>query len=188
MGNHSAKSVHVALLRGVNVGGHRRLPMSALRALAEDLGWERVGTYVQSGNLVFAAGGTCVALEHALEAAIERHFEFAVSVAVRTGAQWLTYAAASPYPAAESARATMLQLGLAKHAPKAGTAEQLARYCTLGEAVSVRDEVLWIDYAGGVGRSKLTPAVLERALGSPVTLRNWKTVQELAARVRAGGA
>lgn len=188
MADESAKSVHVALLRGVNVGGHRKVPMAALRALAEGLGWERVGTYVQSGNLVFAAGGTCVALERALEVAIERQFEFAVSVAVRTGAQWLAVAAASPFSAAESERPTMLHLGLAKRAPKAGAAEQLAPYCTLGESVSVREEVLWIDFAGGVGRSKLTPTILERALGSPVTLRSWKTVQELATRVRAGGA
>ena len=59
-------------------------------------------------------------------------------------------------------------------------ARLLQPYCAGGERVAVRGDALWIDYASGVARSKLTPAVLDRAVGSPVTARNWNTVQALA--------
>jgi uncharacterized protein (DUF1697 family) len=49
----------------------------------------------------------------------------------------------------------------------------------MGEKVALVGDALWVDYAGGVGRSKLTPALLDRLVGSPVTARNWNTVQRL---------
>ena len=78
----------VALLRGINVGGNKKVPMAELRALGEKLGWRQVATYIQSGNVVFAGGGGAAAAERALEQAIEKRFGFPVPVVVRTAAQW----------------------------------------------------------------------------------------------------
>ena len=60
-------------------------------------------------------------------------------------------------------------------------AERLEPYCTAGEQVEVRGQAIWIDHAGGVARSKLTPAVLDRVFGSTVTMRNIKTLRAVAA-------
>ena len=62
---------HIALLRGINVGGHNKLPMAVLRSLCLDIGWTGVQTYIQSGNLSFDADGSVRELENALESAIE---------------------------------------------------------------------------------------------------------------------
>lgn len=172
---------HVALLRGINVGGNKKVPMAELRALAEALGWGSVATWIQSGNLVFEAKGKSPVLGRALEQAIAGHFGFAVPVVVCTAAQWRAWAAASPFADAAAERPNLLHLGVAKSTPKADTAKALAPYCTQGERVVVRDGALWIDYVGGVARSKVTPAVLDHCVGSTVTLRNWKSAQAIAA-------
>src|SRR5436853_6207191 len=89
----------IALLRAVNVGG-RKLPMAELRALCAGLGWEEVETYIQSGNVVFAAPGKPAALEAKLEKAIEERFGIDVPVIVRSAAEWSAYVEANPFPKA----------------------------------------------------------------------------------------
>mgnify|MGYP002372376888 CR=1 FL=1 len=84
----------VALLRGINVGGNRKVPMADLRALGESLGLKSVATYIQSGNLVCVSSLTPEEVEAGLERAIEKHFGFEVPVIVRTGDQWAAYARA----------------------------------------------------------------------------------------------
>ena len=64
----------VALIRGINVGGHRKLPMAELRALCTELGWRNVQTYIQSGNIVFQVQGDPVTIKSALEEAIKNRF------------------------------------------------------------------------------------------------------------------
>jgi len=172
--------VLVALLRAINVGGNRKVPMAELRALVEELGWERVETYIQSGNLVFAASATASAAEDVLERALERRFGFAIPVIVRSAETWSGYASGSAFSDAETERPNLLHLGLSKRPPKPGAVDGLVKYCTRGERVELRGDALWVDFPAGVGRSKLTPSVIDRVIGSAVTMRNWNTVQELA--------
>lgn len=178
---------HIALLRGINVGGNKKVPMAALREIAAELGWKSVATYIQSGNVVFTAKGKADALAAKLERAIEAKFGFAVPVVVCDGADWLAWAKGSPFADAETARANLLHLGVSKSAPKSDAAKALAPYCTQGERVAIRGAAIWIDFANGVARSKLTPAVLDRCVGSTVTMRNWKSVQAIAAMLRGDG-
>ncbi len=172
--------VLVALLRAINVGGNRKVPMAELRRLAEELGWERVATYIQSGNLVFTASATAYDAEDALERALQRHDGVAVPVIVRSAETWSGYASGSAFSDAETERPNLLHLGLSKRPPKPGAVDGLAKYCTSGERVALRGDALWVDFASGVARSKLTPTVIDRVVGSAVTMRNWNTVQELA--------
>lgn len=174
----------VALLRGVNVGGAKKVPMAMLRELAAELGWKEAQTYAQSGNLVFRARGAPEDLEHALERAIAARLGLEVPVIVRSAADWAKYAKGSAFADAESERPKMLHLGLAKDRVSPRCLDDLARHCTAGERVALDGDALWIDYGGGVARSKLTPAALDRAVGSVVTARNWNTVQALARILR----
>ncbi|HYJ30331.1 MAG TPA: DUF1697 domain-containing protein [Allosphingosinicella sp.] len=169
---------HVALLRAVNVGG-RKLPMAELRALCGEIGWEDVATYIQSGNVVFSAAAVAGALETQLEGAIAKSFGMDVPVIVRTAAQWKRYAPSNPFPQAAKAAPNRLMLFLAKHPPAAGAEEAIQAKAAAGEQVRRAGDALWIHFPEGSGTSKLTPALIDRAIGSPATSRNHNTVVKL---------
>jgi uncharacterized protein (DUF1697 family) len=170
----------VALLRAVNVGG-RKVPMADLRKLVEGLGYGGVQTYIQSGNLVFTGKGPPAAVEAKLEKAIAGEFGIAVPVVARTAEQWKAYLSvpkAFAAPAADSPN--WLLLGLSKRLPrKEAVAELLAR-AKHSERLELAGDGLWFHYPAGVGESKLTPASIDKAVGSPLTARNWNTVRKLA--------
>ena len=168
----------VALLRAVNVGG-RKLPMAGLRALAEELGWREVATYIQSGNLVFSAAGKAEALERKLEEAIAKEFGLDVPVIVRSAGQWRAYAKDNPFPDEAKKEPNRLMMLLSKRAPAAGAEDAIAAKAAAGERVRRAGDALWIHYPEGAGTSKLTPALVDRAIGSPATARNHNTVVKL---------
>ncbi len=170
----------VALLRGINVGGNKKIPMQILLDVAAAAGLVEVATYIQSGNLVFGTTGSAAEAEVLLEKIIEKKFGFPVEVVVRTATQWNRYAAGCPFAAAQIERPSLLLLGLSKKPPLPDVAQKLRERAAHGERIEVKGDALWIDFQGGVGVSKLTPAVLDRAVGSTVTARNIRTVQELA--------
>jgi uncharacterized protein (DUF1697 family) len=168
----------IALLRAVNVGG-RKLPMAELRALCAELGWEDVETYIQSGNVVFAAPGKAEEIENRLEGAIKEKFGMEVPVMVRTASQWAGYVAANPFPDAARDEPNRLQLLVSKRAPDKDAADMLMARAQAGEAVKAAGGALWFHFPEGVGTSKLTPAAIDKAAGSPSTGRNWRTVLKL---------
>ncbi|MDC0670135.1 DUF1697 domain-containing protein [Nannocystis radixulma] len=170
----------IALLRGINVGGHRKLPMAELRGLCGELGFAGVQTYIQSGNVVFAADGPTARHEAALEQGIVRVFGFQVDVVVRTAAQWAAVVAGNPLREVAEAEADHVLLGVSKRPPEADAIEKLRARATAGERVEAAGEVLWFHYPNSVARSKWTPAVIDRLVGSPLTGRNWRTVLKLA--------
>lgn len=174
----------IALLRAVNVGG-RKLPMAELRALCAELGWEDVATYIQSGNLVFRATGKTEGHEEKLEAAIKDRFGLDVPVIVRTSAQWAHYVAANPFPEVAEAEPNRLQLLVSKRPPDSGAAAKLMDRARAGETVEAAGGALWFHFPEGVGTSKLTPALIDKAAGSPSTGRNWRTVVKLQEMAQA---
>jgi uncharacterized protein (DUF1697 family) len=171
--------VYVALLRGINMGGHKTVPMAELRALAAQIGWDHVQSYIQSGNLVFAASGRTSVLETQLEQAIERHFQLSVHVIVRAAADWSHYAEGNPFPEAVKNEPNHVLLALSKTPPRPGAASALQERADGGERVVQAGDALWIHFARGIARSKLSPALLDRIAGSPVTARNWSTLLKL---------
>ena len=168
----------IALLRAVNVGG-RKLPMAELRPLCGELGWTEVETYIQSGNVVFTAAGKPEALEAALEKAIEDRFGFRSDVMVRSAAQWRKVIEANPFPSESEAEPNRVLAGLSKSSLKRDAAGVLAAKAAAGERVAEAAGALWFHYPAGVGASKLTPSLIDRAAGSPVTARNWRTMLKL---------
>jgi uncharacterized protein (DUF1697 family) len=168
----------VALLRAVNVGG-RKLPMAELRALCARLGWADVATYIQSGNVVFTAAGLPDAIEKQLEEAIAKQFGFDVPVILRTAAQWAHYPPGNPFPEAAKEEPNRLMLLLSKRPPAKGAEDVIQARAVAGERVRRAGDALWIHFPDGAGTSKLTPALIDRAIGSPATSRNHRTVMTL---------
>ena len=166
----------VALLRGINVGGRNKVPMADLRALAADLGWTNVFTYIASGNLFFDAAAEAAAIETTLEGAIDRRFGITIPVIVRVTAQWPDLIAANPFPEAADAEPDRLMLCLTKAAPRDDAASKLEEHARNGEQVRLAGGALWVYYPKGAGTSRLSPSLFDRLAGSPVTARNWRTV------------
>lgn len=168
----------IALLRAVNVGG-RKLPMAELRALCGDLGWTDVETYIQSGNLLFTAAGGPDALEAVLEKAILDRFGFHSDVMVRSAAQWARLVEANPLPKESEAEPNRVLVGIAKKKLEPGAADAIAARAVADERVVAAGGALWFHYPAGAGTSKITPSLIDRAAGSPVTARNWRTMLKL---------
>ncbi len=175
----------IALLRGINVTGHNRIPMVELRELCSGLGYGDVQTYIQSGNVVFTGRGGAPGVESSLEHAIEKRFGLTIPVIVRTAEQWPAYLKGNPFPALSEREPNHVLMGLSKARPAKGAVAALRERAAAGEQIEMVGDALWIHFAGGVGRSKLSPAVLDRLVGSSVTARNWRTVQQLASMAKA---
>ncbi|MBE7700313.1 DUF1697 domain-containing protein [Oerskovia sp. Sa1BUA8] len=179
------------LLRGVNVGGGRKVPSADLRAVAQDAGFAGARTLLASGNLVVAPGTSGITgpddVTHLVRAGLRERLGLDVDVLTLTAAELAAAVADNPFP--EAARADPSHLLLAFH-PHAPTPDRLAaldpaRYGVEHMAWSGRVSYTW--YEGGVGTSRLTPAVLLRTLGVWGTARNWNTVTRLAALVEDPG-
>jgi uncharacterized protein (DUF1697 family) len=171
---------YVALLRGINVTGRNKIPMAELRTVCGELGWRDVATYIQSGNAIFSATGAAKKLEADLEKAIEKHFSLTIPVIVRSAAEWPSYVKGNPFPDASVKEGNLVMLCLSKLPPHKDAVDKLRERAANGEVVERVGDALWIHFAAGVGRSKLSPAFFDRVAGSPVTARNWRTVLKLA--------
>jgi uncharacterized protein (DUF1697 family) len=169
----------IALLRGINVGGHRIIPMSELRSLCAENHWDNVQSYVQSGNLVFAATAKPAVLEAELEQLLQSRFRLSIPVIIRAASDWSCYVQGNPFSEASGQEPNRVMLALSKTPPNPGAVEGLRERAAGGERVAQAGDALWIHYGAGVARSKLTPALLDRLVGSPVTTRNWRTVLKL---------
>lgn len=173
------RTVGIALLRGINVGGHNRVPMPELRAVCEDLGWSDVRTYIQSGNVVFRSDTPVPGVADMLEQAILRRFELTIPVIVRDAAEWAAYMEGNPFPAASREEPNLVMLALSQQEPAPSALELLQERAAGDERIEQVGDALWIHYAAGVARTKLSPGLLDRVVGSPVTTRNWRTVLKL---------
>ena len=177
---------YVALLRGINVGGHQKIRMADLRVLMEGLGHESVETYLQSGNAVFRSPRkTDAALASGMEEAIAVELGLTVSVLVRTGAELDRVVHGTPY-GDRGADMKQLHVAFLSAAPTAAAVKKLAAAQFAPDELEVAGREVYLHYPDGPGRSKLTNAVLERRLGVAATMRNWRTVTTLAELVAGG--
>lgn len=171
--------VHVALLRGINLAGRRRVPMAQLRELLTERGYDDIRTHLQSGNVVLRAPVGAARLEQDLAEAIETEFGFAVPVVVRSAAQLAAVIATEPFGAVVTEPRLYQVSFLAGPAPE-GTEERLRGIATPAERVEVRGQEIYSWHPDGVGRSKLAGALGDRAIGVITTTRNFRTVRALA--------
>lgn len=172
---------YAALLRGINVGGSRKLPMADLRTLLAGLGHTGVRTYLQSGQAVFTAGhGDEESLAAELMRAIEERFGFTVDVLVRDHAYLRSVAEACPFPAAEL-EARQLHVTYFSAPPGPERFAEIDQAAFLPEEFRLGDRALYLYAPDGLGRSKLAEALSRPRVtkGLIATTRNWNTVVKL---------
>ncbi|MGV9642622.1 DUF1697 domain-containing protein [Streptomyces sp. NPDC003514] len=174
-------TTYAALLRGINVGGSRKVPMADLRALLTGLGLDGVRTHLQSGQAVFtAAHGDEDSLAADITAAIEKRFGFPVDVIVRDHAYLKAVADACPFPA-DTLEGRQLHVTYFSAAVDAARFAEIDPAAYLPEEFRLGDRALYLYAPDGLGRSKLAEALARPRLtkGLIATSRNWNTVVKL---------
>jgi uncharacterized protein (DUF1697 family) len=168
-----------ALLRGVNIGPNKRIAMPALREIAESLGHDDVETYLQSGNVVFTPASDAPAdLATQLEEAIAGATGLDVLVVVRTGRELCAIVESNPYPVDDPTKVVVAFLGEAVELGDLSLGD-LGTY--LPDELTLSGRQLYVSVPNGQARSKLMEALTKRSLPTTLTVRNWRTVEALAA-------
>ncbi|TPG10367.1 DUF1697 domain-containing protein [Sphingomonas oligophenolica] len=170
-----------ALLRGVNVGGNRKLPMADLRSFVEGLGYGEVQTLLASGNVVFETDERdAAAIESTLATAATKTLRLDTDWFVRSHADLAAIIEANPFPdAAETRPNHVLVLFHAEEFP-AGKIDALGEAYDGPERLAAVGRELFIDFPDGIGRSTLHPAMAKGKFPKVATGRNWNTVTKLA--------
>lgn len=174
-------TTYAALLRGINVGGSKKVPMADLRTLMEGLGYDGVRTHLQSGQAVFTPGhGDEESLAAELTQVIEKHFGFPVDVIVRDHAYLKAVADACPFPAAEL-EARQLHVTYFSEPVDAERFAGIDRAAHLPDDFRLGDRALYLYAPDGLGRSKLAEQLSKPRItkGLIATSRNWNTVVKL---------
>ncbi|MCX4514884.1 DUF1697 domain-containing protein [Streptomyces sp. NBC_01619] len=174
---------YAALLRGINIGGHRRVPMADLGTLLTGLGHGDVRTYLQSGNAVFtsASGDADDTLARGIEKAVEAHFGFTVDCLVRAAPYLASVVADCPFPAAELEGRQLHVTYFSEHIdPQRFDSVDAPAF--LPEEFRLGERALYLYAPHGLGRSKLAETLSRPRMtkGVIATTRNWNTVVKLA--------
>jgi uncharacterized protein (DUF1697 family) len=179
-------ATYVALLRAVNVGGRNPIAMSVLRELAADLGLDAPRTLLQSGNLVFGSAARPTAdLARVLEAEAASRLGLETDFMVRSAADWRAIIERNPFPREAKDDPGHLLVMVFKQAPKPADVKALRAAISGREVVEAVGAHAYLVYPDGIGRSRLTTALIERTLGTRGTGRNWNTVVKLGALAAA---
>jgi uncharacterized protein (DUF1697 family) len=182
-------ATHIALLRGINVGGHKMVAMADLRSMLAALRLANPQSLLQSGNLLFDSSLPSGKLERLLEAEAEKRLGLRTDFLVRDASEWSQILARNPFPeVAERDPAHLLVMCL-KDAPVPANVDALRAAIVGRESVQADGRQLYIVYPDGIGPSRLTGNLIERKLATRGTARNWNTARKLdalAGWVKAG--
>jgi uncharacterized protein (DUF1697 family) len=171
-------TAYVALLRGINVGGHAKLSMADLRSAFSDLGYGEVRTYIQSGNVVFEAAAPAARLQPALERDLEARFGLGIKVVLRSRVQLGRIIDSNPLATGKRDR-TKLHVTFLGSKPAASRPPALDADAFLPDEFRVVGQEVYLHCPEGYGRTKLNNTFFERAFAVTATTRTWKTVTTL---------
>jgi uncharacterized protein (DUF1697 family) len=179
-------TTYIALLRAVNVAGRNMVSMGDLRAFLEAIGMREPRTLLQSGNAIFQSTATSSAsVERKLETEAAKRLGMKTRFFVRSAKEWSAAIAANPFPAEARNDPGHLLLLCLERAPERANVTALQKAIQGREVVKASGPHLYAVYPDGVGRSKLTNAVIEKHLGTATTGRNWNTVLKLGTLAEA---
>jgi uncharacterized protein (DUF1697 family) len=174
-----SRASYVALLRGINVGGKNKLPMTDLSAMFSAAGGAAVRTYIQSGNVVFEASTAAAgALPGKVERAIEAGFGYRVPVILRSAEDLGAVLRENPFLAG-GADPGVLHVAFLSAEPLPARVAALDPARSPPDDFLVRGREIYLRCPNGYGNTKLTNAYFDAKLGATSTVRNWRTVEKL---------
>jgi uncharacterized protein (DUF1697 family) len=159
-------NTYIALLRGINVGGHKKILMADLRLLFESLEFKNVKTYIQSGNILFKAPIENNGLQELIKQAIKNKYGWDIPVIILTPNKLDKLVKSSPFTNDQSK-------------PKSENVTSLNKQQFIDEHFVATSTCVYIVYEKGAGRAKLTTNKMESTLNVSITARNYKTVSKL---------
>jgi uncharacterized protein (DUF1697 family) len=174
---------HLALLRGINVGGARSLPMRELEEAFTAVGATEAATVIQSGNVVFASDRS-EAICAAAAAAVQAKYGFRPPIILRSARAWRAVVEANPFVAA-GVGPEALHLSRLAAEPSPSIATGLDPRPFLPDEFVLVGADVYLKLPNGVAKATLTHARLDRAFGTVSTMRNWRTVLRLLERLEA---
>jgi uncharacterized protein (DUF1697 family) len=173
-------TTYVGVLRAINLGSHNKIAMSDLRAMLEKMGFEDPRTLILSGNIVFkSASSSCDRVEKLLEEASTKHLGVTTDYFVRSAKEWQGIIAANPFPKEAKNDPARLVMMCLRDAPTTAQVKALQDAIKGREIVKAKGKHAYFVYPDGQGRSRLTIQMIEKALGTRGTARNWNTVLKL---------
>lgn len=174
-------ATYISLLRGINLLGHKRVEMGRLRGMFEGMGFERVRTYINSGNVVFDAARSAPAgLSRRIEGRMVEEFGFSAMVITRTAKELGRAIEGNPFVKESRSAPSSVFIGFMAQAPKADAIAKVKARAAKTEQAHCCGREIYVYYVGGMGQAKLlTHGVLERVLAVSTTMRNWNTVSRL---------
>jgi uncharacterized protein (DUF1697 family) len=172
---------HVILLRGVNVSGANMVKMADFRAFLAGLGFQKVETYIQSGNAVFSSPKSVGEAHKLVSESFSASFGFLPKMMLLTADDLAAAMAENPF-GARDADPARLHLGFMADAPDAGAPARIAARARTSEEYEIRGRVFYLLTPDGLGKSKFAEGI-ERGLKVAVTFRNWRTVLALSEMV-----
>jgi len=174
----------ISMLRGINVGGQRKVPMVALKTCYESLGFTNVRTFIQSGNVTFDyEGGDTQSIAIRLESGIRKSFGFDVTVVVRTKEEMLKVIRGFPFTSQEE---DFSHVTFLSNAPSSIPEDEIEKVRGKGEKFSASGKEVYLFCPNGYGRTKLNNSLFEKKLKVAATTRNWRTVNSLYALALGG--
>ena len=166
----------IGLLRGINVGGHKKLPMADLKSICGSIGLDNTKTYIQSGNLVFGSEREPSLISKEIEDGIEDRFGFRPPVLLINSADFQKAAEGYPFSTDDHKHSHLMFLS---KQPAKNVVDEIRKLEHEPDLLSVGRRVIYFHFPNGVSGTRIDLGKLERTLKVKCTMRNWRTVQQL---------
>lgn len=168
---------YIALLKGINVGGHKKVPMAELHELLSKSGFKNVKTYIQSGNVVFqSSSDNLQSIEETIQKAVNVHFGFEVSVLVLTKTDLKRIFNDCPFPEEKKPKSYFMML---YDKPDEELVKAASEKVYEGEEYHIIKGCIYYFCAKGFGQTKFNANFFERKLKTFATARNYNTMVKL---------
>jgi uncharacterized protein (DUF1697 family) len=175
---------YIAMLRGVNLTGHNSIRMEQLRGLCNRLGFQKVETYVRSGNIVFQAKiGNPAVLSKQIGESILDSFGFETPVIIRTSKEMENVVADNPFLREKDVDSSKLHVTFLSEGARKSSLKRLEELATGQDRFCPASREIYLYCPGGYGRTKLSNNAIEKALSVSATTRNWRTTSILLGMV-----
>ena len=170
----------IALLRGINVGGKKAIKMDPLRACFDQLGFTKVKTHLQSGNVVFeCANASSTPLRQKIEQAVLGEFGFAVPILLRTSKRFAEIVAGNPFLEQPEIDDSKLHVTFLSDNPPQNAPALLRPLANTSEQLCIIGKEIYLYCPDGYGNTRLSNTAIEKKLSVCATTRNWNTVNTL---------
>jgi len=177
-------NTYAVFLRGVNVGGNALIDMKALKDLLADEGYEQVGTYLNSGNIILATEMGKEETERHLEQVIEKRFGLRIFIFIKTAEELELIIANNPFDAETEPDNAKRMVVMFREAAGPADKTTIIKNNTEDADYYIRGNLLYIYYKTGVGKAKIVNPAIKRLLKEIATSRNWNTISKILEKMR----